>query len=219
MIVWEVGQWGHVALVTAVGRDFVDVIEQNVSNSNGKARLPYANGRIGARWGSWVPAGWAHAKANTSGGGNTGGGGNNVNGGACAKVSAVGGVIDDDNACFVPSGNPAWLRAESGHGFGGDLIWTHTTNKDSADNAVTWRLDLARAGRYRVEAFVAGAVAESEQARYRVRHNGTVDTVTLDQSAGGGWRTLGDFRFAAGDGQRVYLGDSLFVQPPSLPNE
>ena len=67
MVVWENSTYGHVALVVAVRSGAVDIIEQNVSG-NGKATLPYDGSRIGARWGSWVPTGWAHAKANTGGG-------------------------------------------------------------------------------------------------------------------------------------------------------
>ena len=74
MLVWEVGAHGHVALVTAVGATSVAVIEQNVVG-NGSATLPYDGASIGARWGTWVPAGWAHAKANGGeSGGSTGGG-------------------------------------------------------------------------------------------------------------------------------------------------
>jgi hypothetical protein len=65
MVVWEVGTYGHVALVTAVTASEVDVIEQNVVG-NGTAVLPYNGASIGARWTNWVPAGWAHAKANGS---------------------------------------------------------------------------------------------------------------------------------------------------------
>ncbi len=206
MVVWETGTWGHVALVTAVGRDYVDIIEQNVSNSNGKARLPFANGRIGARWGSWVPAGWAHAKANTATGGGGGGGGND--GGSCGSVGRTGGTIDDDHACFDVGGNPAWLRAQSGQGYGDDLIWTHAIASDDVDNSVTWRIDMAKAGRYRVEAFVDADVATSRAAHYRIRHNGVVDTADVDQSAQSGWTSLGEFQFAAGGNQRVYLADN-----------
>jgi CHAP domain len=63
MVVWEVGTYGHVALVTSVSATQVAVIEQNVYG-NGTALLPYDGARIGARWTNWVPAGWAHAKAN-----------------------------------------------------------------------------------------------------------------------------------------------------------
>lgn len=65
MLVWRQGTYGHVALITAVRADAVDIIEQNVSG-NGRATLGYRNGTIAARWGSWTPAGWAHAKANTT---------------------------------------------------------------------------------------------------------------------------------------------------------
>lgn len=63
MLVWTNSTYGHVALITAVRANAVDIIEQNVSG-NGRATLPYDGARIGARWTSWVPAGWAHAKAN-----------------------------------------------------------------------------------------------------------------------------------------------------------
>ncbi len=87
MVVWEVGTYGHVALVTAVGAGSVEVIEQNVAG-NGSATLPYDGASIGARWGNWVPAGWAHAKAN---GGESGG--NNGGGWSCASSSWAGGQI------------------------------------------------------------------------------------------------------------------------------
>ena len=63
MVVWPNGTWGHVALVVAVRSNAVDIIEQNVSG-DGRATLPFSNGRIGARWTTWTPSGWAHAKAN-----------------------------------------------------------------------------------------------------------------------------------------------------------
>ena len=63
MLVWTNSTWGHVALVTAVSSGGVDIIEQNVKG-NGRDTLPYDGKSIGARWGSWVPAGWAHARAN-----------------------------------------------------------------------------------------------------------------------------------------------------------
>ena len=63
MIVWTNGTYGHVALVTALHADGVDILEQNVKG-DGKATLPWNGARIGARWTSWVPSGWAHARAN-----------------------------------------------------------------------------------------------------------------------------------------------------------
>jgi surface antigen len=63
MLVWTNGTYGHVALITAVRSNAVDIIEQNVAG-NGKATLGYNGSSIAARWTNWVPAGWAHAKAN-----------------------------------------------------------------------------------------------------------------------------------------------------------
>lgn len=67
MLVWTSGTYGHVALITAVRVGAIDLIEQNVSG-DGKATLGYDGSSVGVRWGSWVPAGWAHAKANHGGG-------------------------------------------------------------------------------------------------------------------------------------------------------
>lgn len=63
MVVWENGTYGHVALVTAVRAGAVDIIEQNVSG-NGAATLGWNGSSIAARWGSWTPTGWAHARSN-----------------------------------------------------------------------------------------------------------------------------------------------------------
>ena len=68
MLVWTNGTYGHVALITAVSGGSVTIIEQNVTGS-GSATLSYNGASIGSRWTSWVPAGWAHAKANGGGSG------------------------------------------------------------------------------------------------------------------------------------------------------
>jgi hypothetical protein len=203
MVVWENGTWGHTALVVNVGADFVDIIEQNV-NGNGKARLPYENGRIGSRWGGWVPTGWAHAKANTASSPPPPPASSEP---TTCRVQTVGAVVDEDEDCVDLGGNANWLRAVSGQGHGGSVVWTHATADADADNSATWRLNVARAGDYRVDVFVDADVATSRQASYRVRHNGVVDTVVVDQRQGG-WRTLGKFAFATGGSQRVYLGDN-----------
>lgn len=62
MIVWTKGTYGHVALVTAVRADAIDILEQNAGT--GRATLDWDGKRVGARWGSWEAAGWAHARAN-----------------------------------------------------------------------------------------------------------------------------------------------------------
>jgi surface antigen len=66
MIVWTKGTYGHVALVTAVRSNAIDILEQNAGT--GRATLTWDGRRVGTRWGSWEVAGWAHAHANTAGG-------------------------------------------------------------------------------------------------------------------------------------------------------
>jgi hypothetical protein len=64
MLVWTRGAFGHVALVTAVTLNGVDVIEQNWGT--GRASFSYDGRTVGPRPDAplWVPAGWIHAKRN-----------------------------------------------------------------------------------------------------------------------------------------------------------
>jgi hypothetical protein len=63
MVVWTPGTYGHVALVTEVTATSVKLIEQN-SVGSGTITLAWDGSHLGPRWGSWIPAGWAHARAN-----------------------------------------------------------------------------------------------------------------------------------------------------------
>jgi hypothetical protein len=91
MIVWTKGTWGHVALVTSVHDGGIEILEQNVKG-NGKATLTWDGSTIGARWNNWVPAGWAHAKANDQGGGGGGAGGAGGSGGSGGAGGGSGGA-------------------------------------------------------------------------------------------------------------------------------
>jgi len=209
VLVWENGRWGHVALVTAVTSSYVDVIEQNV-NGNGKSRLTHARGRIGSRPNGWAPTGWVHAKDNRGAAAVDAGaaGGDGAATGSCGSVDDNGIVVAADRACFALGGTPSHLHAERGQGYAGDLVWTHTTDDSGVDHSATWTLNVARVGTYRVEAFVDADVAAAEQAKDRVRHGGTTSDVVRDQSARGGWRSLGEFAFVSGGDQRGGLGDN-----------
>lgn len=123
-------------------------------------------------------------------------------------IAADGGVIDDGDACFDDGGNPTYLRAVDGAGFEGDLVWTHTTSDPNEANFGEWTLDLAEAGRYRVEVYTPAAYARSTAATYQVRHAGMVDEFTIDQTAADGWQPLGDLQLAAGGHQSIHVGDN-----------
>jgi GH25 family lysozyme M1 (1,4-beta-N-acetylmuramidase) len=126
----------------------------------------------------------------------------------CGVIAPEGGDIDDGDACFVGGGPAQFLRLQTDAGFGGDLIWTHTTASANEANFAEWQLYFAEAGTYRVEVYTDAAYAESRLAEYRIDHNGVSDFVTLDQTAVSGFQSLGEFTFAAGAGQLIHIGDN-----------
>ena len=126
----------------------------------------------------------------------------------CAALDPAGGIIDDGDACFSTGGPAQFLRRPVDAGEGGDLVWTHTTDKAVEVNFGEWALDVAEAGRYRIEVSTPIAYAESRQAKYRVRANGSENNFLIDQPAVDGWQTLGEFELAAGGDQYVHLGDN-----------
>jgi lysozyme len=127
---------------------------------------------------------------------------------SCGVIPVGGGEIDDGDACFDAGGPATYLRAVNGHGADGDLLWTHATSDPTEANFAQWNLDLAKAGRYKVEVYTDHGYAQSKQARYAVRASGAGQTVVVDQSAADGWQTLGEFDFAAGADQWIHLGDN-----------
>lgn len=125
----------------------------------------------------------------------------------CENVPPLGRIVDETDLCFQEFGSPEyWRYVEAG--WGNTLMWTHTVETaDRMDNHGVWSLTFDEAGRYRVEAYTDAAYADSQLARYQVRHEGTVDAVVVDQTAVDGWNLVGDFQFAAGGDQWVRLED------------
>src|SRR5262249_32268003 len=126
----------------------------------------------------------------------------------CGVIATAGGEVDDGDACFSAGGPDPYLRHVTTAGEGGDLIWTHATAAASQVSFAQWDLVFETAGRYRVEVYTAKPWATSKQAAYGVQASGALMSVTIDQSAVGGWQSLGEFDFAAGGGQWVHLGDN-----------
>ena len=115
MIVWTNGTYGHVALVTDVHASGIDILEQNVKG-DGHATLAWDGTTIGARWSTWIPAGWAHAKDNISGGsGGSGGGGSG---------SSTSSTTTTTSASSTSSGGnpPSWSCSDSA--YNGQQYWT-----------------------------------------------------------------------------------------------
>lgn len=126
----------------------------------------------------------------------------------CEEIPADGMILDDDSRCIEWAGAPAgWKRIDSGFGGGARYTWGVPFGEE--DNVATWQLAFAQEGDYRVEAYVDGAPGQTQNAHYEiVGLDGEPEVVVVDQSEGEGFRTLGTFRFGAGDGQHIRLADT-----------
>lgn len=126
----------------------------------------------------------------------------------CEPLPSSGGVITEAGPCFTGGGPSQYLRRVSDAGEGGGLIWTHTTDDAAEANFGEWQVLLTEAGRYRLEAYTAGAYAQSRQARYAVRHAGADDEFIVDQTAVDGWTVVSaDLTFDSSGGT-VHVGDN-----------
>lgn len=125
----------------------------------------------------------------------------------CGEIQPSGGTLDNGDACYALFGHDQYWREEA-QGQGGSLVWTHTTDLDTAYNYARWQLHFAQAGEYELEVHVQQPFGESKQAAYQVRHAGGEQTVMIDQSAQDGWVSLGTFAFDAAADHSVQLGDN-----------
>ena len=127
---------------------------------------------------------------------------------SCGAIDPTGGIVDDGDPCFKGGGPLQSLRTVDGTGESGDLMWTYTTEDAAEANYAQWNLNLAEAGRYRVEVSTPAAYAQSKQARYEIQANGASHEVAIDQTAADGWQSLGEYDFATGAEQFVHVGDN-----------
>ena len=128
---------------------------------------------------------------------------------SCGRLPAEGGLIDDLDRCADFFGPPEFWRAVDGSGHNGELLWTNSFEAAEPSNWARWSLDLAAAGRYRVEYHAVAAYAVAPRVRYEVHHGDTTDVVWIDQGAAEGWVSLGEFEFAAGGYQYVAVFDNV----------
>ena len=77
-------------------------------------------------------------------------------------------------------------------------MWTHATANSARENFGVWTVRVDVAGRYKLSVYTDSSVATSQFARYRIEHDGVVDTRQVDQRAIEGFRDLGVFDFGAG---------------------
>lgn len=138
---------------------------------------------------------------------------------AAVRVSwaAVGGgtpgneiVIDDTHAGFVTGGAAASWRTVSS-GYGGRMLWTLNNDRVRDNyNWARWYPNL-EPGRYEVFAYIPTSHATTTSARYWVAHNDGINLNQVNQSAsGGGWVSLGTYRFRGGQSDYVSLADVTY---------
>ena len=100
--------------------------------------------------------------------------------------------------------------------------WTHTTigaeqlyggtahfhAAGAGDNRFNWPAAVPERGRYRLYARWSAHSNRATDATYRVRHDGGVTPVVVNQQVNSGaWVSLGTYELASGAGHKVVLSD------------
>jgi murein DD-endopeptidase MepM/ murein hydrolase activator NlpD len=116
-------------------------------------------------------------------------------------------VIDDQTDCLNRTGAYWW---DESYGHDDHHYFTYTIDDPNPDSSATWEANVAGASTYQIEAFIPNNSDNlTESVPYIIRHDGTEDTVTVDQAAHrGSWVVLGTYHFAAGDDQWVKIVDN-----------
>ena len=129
---------------------------------------------------------------------------------SCGTIAAEGGIIDDGELCAGFYGPTEYWRTADGVGYGGSMLWTNAFSGENPSNWGRWMLDMAEAGSYQVEVYLAPPYAVHQSTHYEVVHDGQVEVLTFDQSQATteSWYPLGTFDFAEGAAQSVSVFDN-----------
>ena len=123
---------------------------------------------------------------------------------ACQSLPAGGGIIDNESACFFAWG-PAQYWREENQGFDGQLLWTNVFSSDVASNWAWWQLDFEESGSYELEYHATVEFAVHQDGRHLIVADGQEIELTVDQSLGNGWTSLGVYDFAEGGVSLLHL--------------
>lgn len=127
----------------------------------------------------------------------------------CKPVSATEErIIDNGDICQELGGNPIYWREDATAGYGGKTRWTYTVAAAEAANYCAFNLSFNAPGTYRVDVHVPQPFGQAQQATYEIGHGGETSQQLLNQSTVDGWTTLGEYRFAMGADQYVFVGDN-----------
>ncbi len=143
---------------------------------------------------------------------------NYANGPVAGSGGGTGGTFtcDDGDSCFTLYGPSQYWHREtscggSSVGTGSDLYWTYV-NGSTQSNYARWKPSFSGtggAGSYSVSVFIPRCFGTSQQARYRIYHNGVSDYVTVNQNnLYDQWVTLGTFYFNNNGTEYVELSDA-----------
>ncbi len=116
-------------------------------------------------------------------------------------------IVDDTSAGFTKFGPTSyWYQASIGYG---SHMWYTYVNGSTKSNYAQWKPSLPGAGTYTVYVYVPNNYATSQQAQYRIYHNGTNNYATVNQNAYySAWVSLGAHYFSGNGTEYVELSDA-----------
>ena len=116
-------------------------------------------------------------------------------------------VVDDQSSGFTKYGPSSyWWQAAIGYA---SHIWYTYVNGTTQSNYARWKPSLSSAGNYAVYAYIPSNYATSQQAKYRIYHNGSNNYSTINQNNYyNAWVSLGTHYFSANGTEYVELADA-----------
>lgn len=116
-------------------------------------------------------------------------------------------VVDDQGGGFTKYGpSTYWWQASIGYG---SHMWYTYVNGTAQSNYARWAPSLSGAGNYAVYAYIPSNYATSQQATYRIYHNGSNNYWTVNQNSySNAWVSLGTYYFSASGAEYVELADA-----------
>lgn len=133
----------------------------------------------------------------------------------CQVLGPGGGTLDEAGDCFQGFGPPAYLRELRSAGDGGSLVWTNQFTSAQPSNQARWVMHFAEAGTYELEWHGEDGYAVADSVTHRIVADGTTHVLSVDQSVGAGWHSLGRFDFAAGGDQHLTIEDNAAGSVPA----
>jgi hypothetical protein len=116
-------------------------------------------------------------------------------------------IVDNTSSGFTRYGPPEyWYTGNVG--YGGTVTYTYA-NGSTVSNYARWKPVLPSAGNYTVYAYIPSNYASSQQASYRIFHNGVNNYATVNQNIHSNvWVSLGVHYFSANGTEYVELTDA-----------